>query len=100
MTRRTQSKPPAGPTLDQKVSAALQWLLDNPGKSVRSAACENNVGESTLRARLKGGRSRTEKMTSQHCLSKAETGELADHAKHMQDHHFPLTPEDIQLEAQ
>jgi hypothetical protein len=69
-----QSKPPAGPTLDQKVTAALQWLLDNPGKSVRSAAHENNAGESTLRARLKGGRSCTEEMTSQCCLSKAETG--------------------------
>lgn len=100
MTRAIKPKPPAGPTLDQRVSAALQLLSDNPGKSIRSAALENNVGESTLRARLKGGRSRTEEMTSRRRLSKAETRELADHAKRMQDHHFPLTPAVIRLEAQ
>jgi hypothetical protein len=99
----TPPLPPAVPlaaSMAARLDSAHEWLLDHPDDSIRGTARHHGVSESTLRGRLNGAKSREHEMNSRRCLSIAETRALAEHARRMQDLHFPLTPADIRLEAQ
>ena len=99
----TPPLPPDVPLFASKAArldSAHIWLLDHPDNSIRGTARHHDVSESMLWGRLNGAISHKQEMVSQWRLSLAETRALAEHAQCMQDLHFPLTPADIQLEAQ
>ena len=85
---------------DERLALALKYYQNNPKQSVRGLAKQFEVAPSTLQDQLAGGASHTEAMSSRHCLSPTEIKVLASHALEMQKLHFPLTPQDIRLEAQ
>jgi len=87
-------------TRPQRITKALAWLQEDETRSIRDAGRVFGVGESTLRNRLKGARSKAVESSSRRLLSKLETKEIAEHARLMQSLHFPLTPADIRLEAE
>lgn len=85
---------------DERLALALKSYQNNPKQSVRGLATQFEVAPSTLQDRLAGRASRTEAMSSRRHLSPTETKVLASHAIEMQKLHFPLTTQDIRLEAQ
>jgi len=87
-------------TRPQRITKAPAWLQEDETRSIRGAGRVFGVGESTLRNRLKGARSKAVESSSRRLLSKLETKEIAEHARLMQSLHFPLTPADIRLEAE
>ena len=82
-------------TRPQCIIKALAWLQEDETRSIQGAGRVFGVGESTLRNRLKGARSKAVESSSRRLLSKLETKEIAEHARLMQSLHFPLTPADI-----
>lgn len=78
----------------------MKSYQNNPKQSVRGLATQFEVAPSTLQDRLAGRASRTEAMSLRCRLSPTKTKVLASHAIEMQKLHFPLTPQDIRLEAQ
>lgn len=99
----TPPLPPDDPLFASKavqLDSAHIWLLGHPDDSIQGTARHHDVSKSTLLGRLNGAISHKQEMVSQRRLSLTETRALAEHAQRMQDLHFPLTPADIQLEAQ
>ena len=84
---------------DDRFKPAMESYWNNPGHPVWSLPTHFQVAHSTLQDQLAGTVSCTEEMTSHHCLSTTETKVLAEHAAEIQKLHFPLTPQDIRLEA-
>ena len=94
----TPPLPPDAPlaaSMAVRLDRAHEWLLDHPNDSIRGTARHYKISESTLRERLNGAKSHEREMNSRQWLSLAKTRALAEHAQHMQDLHFPLTPADI-----
>ncbi len=87
-------------TRPQCIIKALAWLQEDETRSIQGAGRVFGVGESTLRNRLKGARSKAVESSLRRLLSKLEMKEITEHARLMQSLHFPLTPADIQLEAE
>lgn len=85
---------------DERLALAMKSYQNDPKQSVRGLAKTFQVAPTTLQERLGGATSRTEEMSSRRCLSPTETRVLADYAVEMQKLHFPLTSQDIRLEAQ
>lgn len=79
---------------------AMKSYQNDPKQSVRGIAKHFEVAPTILQDRLGGAASCTDEMTSRCHLSPTETHVLAEHAIEMQKLHFPLTPQDIWLEAQ
>ena len=97
----TLADPPDDPrTHDQCIEDAIVWLREDKKRSIRAAGRLFSVSESTLRGQLNGAQTRSIEMASRRLLSKQETAEIASHARLMQSLHFPLTPRDIQVEAE
>lgn len=88
------------PQRDERLTLAMKSYQNNPKQSVRGLAKHFEVAPSTLQEQLGGATSRTDEMPSRRRLSLTETWVLADHAAEMQKLYFPLTPQDIRLEAQ
>ena len=85
---------------DERLALELKSYQNDPKQSVRGLAKTFQVAPTTLQEQLGGATSHTEEMSSRHHLSPTETRVLADYAVEMQKIHFPLTPQDIRLEAQ
>ena len=103
LTTMTHKKPQTSANMfshDDRLRLALKSYQTNPKQSVRCLAKHFEVSPSTLQDWLAGAAFHTVEMSSRHCLSPTETKVLAEHAIEMQKFHFPLTPQDIKLEAQ
>lgn len=84
----------------ERINIALQMLEANKQLSVRAAARSAGIPEATLRSRLDGRQSYEEAAEKRRKITIAESQAIAVFAGRMQDLHFPLTPEDVRLEAQ
>lgn len=85
---------------DERLTLAMKSYQNGPKQSVRGLAKHFKVAPSTFQDRLGGTTSHTDEMSSRRRLSPTETRVLADYDVAMQKLHFPLTPQDIRLEAQ
>ena len=85
---------------DEKSLAAMDCYQLNSKVSIRALAKCFDVACMTLQDQIQGAISCAEEINSQCRLSPTETCVLADRAIEMQKLHFPLTPQDIRIEAQ
>ena len=85
---------------DERLALALKSYQNNPKQSVRGLATQFQVAPSTLQDRLAGATTHTEAMLLRRHLSHTKTKVLASHVVELQKLHFPLTLQDVRLEAQ
>ena len=85
---------------DERLTLAMKSYQNDPKQSVWGLAKHFKVAPSTFQDRLGGATSCTDEMSSRCHLSPTETQVPADYAVEIQKLHFPLTPQDIRLEAQ
>ena len=100
MTRKKPQTSENTLSCDKRLTLALKSYQNNPKQSVRGLATQFQVAPSTLQDQLAGATTHTEAMSLRCHLSLTKTKVLASHVVELQKLHFPLTLQDVRLEAQ